>query len=86
MNLLVYGNDMKSVVLVGFSEMEINFANALMIRCPELFALQEVSAPKVDGNDPGHIISTTIGGKNGEPKRVGLEISCWESNCCGFKC
>lgn len=27
-----------------------------------------------DGNDPvtGHIISTTIGGKNGEPKQVTL--------------
>lgn len=30
----------------------------------------------VEGNDPltGHIISTTIGGKNGEPKRVGVEL------------
>lgn len=27
----------------------------------------------MEGNDPvtGHIISTTIGGKNGEPKQVG---------------
>jgi protein brassinosteroid insensitive 2 len=34
--------------------------------------LQEMSATVVDSNDAvtGHIISTTIGGKNGEPKRV----------------
>lgn len=34
--------------------------------------LQEMAAHVVDGNDPvtGHIISTTIGGKNGEPKQV----------------
>ncbi|CAI9784379.1 unnamed protein product [Fraxinus pennsylvanica] len=33
---------------------------------------KEVSASVVDGNDPaaGHIISTTVGGKNGEPKRT----------------
>ena len=31
-----------------------------------------MSAPVMEGNDAvtGHIISTTIGGKNGEPKRV----------------
>ncbi|KAF5824186.1 putative protein-serine/threonine kinase CMGC-GSK family [Helianthus annuus] len=31
-----------------------------------------MSAPVVDGNEAeaGHIISTTIGGKNGEPKQV----------------
>lgn len=31
-----------------------------------------MSTPVVDGNDAvtGHIISTTIGGKNGEPKQV----------------
>lgn len=31
-----------------------------------------MSAPVVNGNneDTGHIISTTIGGKNGEPKQV----------------
>ncbi|KAK4487089.1 hypothetical protein RD792_006404 [Penstemon davidsonii] len=36
------------------------------------FKLQEMSASVVDGNHPvtGHIISTTIGGKNGEPKRT----------------
>ena len=34
--------------------------------------LQEMSAPVIEGNDAvtGHIISTTIGGKNGEPKQV----------------
>lgn len=34
-------------------------------------------APVVEGNDAvtGHIISTTIGGKNGEPKRVSAESS-----------
>lgn len=34
--------------------------------------LQEMSAAVIEGNDPvtGHIISTTIGGKNGEPKQV----------------
>lgn len=39
------------------------------------FLLQEMAGPMVEGNDPltGHIISTTIGGKNGEPKRVGAE-------------
>ncbi|XP_048438240.1 shaggy-related protein kinase eta [Pyrus x bretschneideri] len=32
---------------------------------------KEISAPVVDGSDPtGHIISTTIGGKNGEPKQT----------------
>ncbi|KAF3946548.1 hypothetical protein CMV_027197 [Castanea mollissima] len=32
---------------------------------------KEISGPVVDGNDPtGHIISTTIGGKNGEPKQT----------------
>lgn len=33
-----------------------------------------MSAPVMDGNDAvtGHIISTTIGGKNGEPKQVDM--------------
>lgn len=33
---------------------------------------QEISASVVEGNDSvtGHIISTTIGGKNGETKQV----------------
>ncbi|KAG2687903.1 hypothetical protein I3843_09G071000 [Carya illinoinensis] len=32
---------------------------------------REISGTVVDGNDPtGHIISTTIGGKNGEPKQT----------------
>jgi len=36
--------------------------------------LQEMSAAVIEGNDAvtGHIISTTIGGKNGEPKQVGF--------------
>ena len=50
-------------------------ANALELTLLETLAWllsQEISAPVVDGNDPvtGHIISTTIGGKNGEPKQV----------------
>ena len=38
--------------------------------------IQEMSAPVMDGNGTvtGHIISTTIGGKNGEPKQVSLLI------------
>lgn len=37
-----------------------------------LFLIQEMPAAVVDGHDQvtGHIISTTIGGKNGEPKQV----------------
>jgi|APAra0007618257_1042622.scaffolds.fasta_scaffold03017_11 hypothetical protein len=33
-----------------------------------------MSAAVIEGNDAvtGHIISTTIGGKNGEPKQVGF--------------
>ncbi|GAA0172070.1 non-receptor serine/threonine protein kinase [Lithospermum erythrorhizon] len=33
---------------------------------------KEMSAPVMDGNEAvtGHIISTTIGGKNGEPKQT----------------
>lgn len=36
-----------------------------------------MSARVVDGNDPvtGHIISTTIGGKNGEPKQVMIFVN-----------
>lgn len=36
--------------------------------------MQEMSAAVIQGNDQvtGHIISTTIGGKNGEPKQVGF--------------
>lgn len=36
------------------------------------YKLQDMSAVVIEGNDAvtGHIISTTIGGKNGEPKRV----------------
>lgn len=39
-----------------------------------------MSDPVVDGNNDaltGHIISTTIGGKNGEPKQV-LDNILWE--------
>lgn len=41
------------------------------------YTLQEMSAPVIDGNDPvtGHIISTTIGGKNGEPKQVNIHVN-----------
>lgn len=37
-----------------------------------VLTLQEMTAPVVDGSNEvtGHIISTTIGGKNGEPKQV----------------
>lgn len=40
-----------------------------------LCELQEMSATLIAGNDAvaGHIISTTIGGKNGEPKQVGID-------------
>lgn len=36
------------------------------------FFLQEIEATVVDGNgtETGHIIVTTIGGKNGQPKQV----------------
>lgn len=36
-----------------------------------------MSGPVIDGNDPvtGHIISTTIGGKNGEPKQVNIHVN-----------
>lgn len=36
------------------------------------YKLQEMADPVLDANDAvtGHIISTTIGGKNGEPKQV----------------
>lgn len=56
------------------------------------FVLQEISGPVVDGNDPtGHIISTTIGGKNGEPKQVSivesreyLFVNLWFISFCSF--
>lgn len=37
---------------------------------------QEMSGPVADGNgaEAGHIISTTIGGKNGEPKQACIFI------------
>ncbi|KAF9605403.1 hypothetical protein IFM89_016980 [Coptis chinensis] len=37
-----------------------------------MLQLQEINSAFVDGNDQvtGHIISTTIGGKNGEPKQT----------------
>lgn len=43
-----------------------------------LFDLQEMGTSLIHGNDhlTGHVISTTIGGKNGQPKRV----SCQENN------
>ena len=35
--------------------------------------MQEIEATVVDGNgtETGHIIATTIGGRNGQPKQVG---------------
>lgn len=54
------------------------------------FVLQEISASIVDGNDSvtGHIISTTIGGKNGEPKQVmhPFYVSCDEIRICDLIC
>ena len=37
--------------------------------------MQEIEATVVDGNgtETGHIIATTIGGRNGQPKQV----QCW---------
>lgn len=37
-------------------------------------ALQDMDAAVVDGNgaEAGHIIVTTIGGKNGQPKQVNI--------------
>lgn len=62
--------------------LEISFGVALTLGLClywTLSVLKEMAGPMVEGNDPltGHIISTTIGGKNGEPKRVGpfFEIS-----------
>lgn len=45
------------------------------------FVLQEMAGSMIEGSDPlaGHIISTTIGGKNGEPKRVGVTAYFWSS-------
>lgn len=55
-----------SALFYGYSAV---CAYVCMLCCYEL---QEMSAPVIEGNDAvtGHIISTTIGGKNGEPKRV----------------
>lgn len=41
------------------------------------YQLQEMTSAEVEGNGAitGHIISTTIGGKNGEPKQVRLVTS-----------
>jgi glycogen synthase kinase 3 beta len=38
--------------------------------------LQELEATVVDGNgtETGHIIATTIGGRNGQPKQVYLHL------------
>lgn len=37
------------------------------------YRFQEIEATVVDGNgtETGHIIATTIGGRNGQPKQVG---------------
>ncbi|CAL8134198.1 unnamed protein product [Prunus armeniaca] len=46
--------------------------NHVTRRAPDMDSDKEMSAPVIEGNDAvtGHIISTTIGGKNGEPKRT----------------
>lgn len=55
--------------LLGLEELML-FLNPLSTLIFGVF-MQEMSASVVDGSDPtGHIISTTIGGKNGEPKQV----------------
>ncbi|KAG5552045.1 hypothetical protein RHGRI_010209 [Rhododendron griersonianum] len=43
-------------------------------RPPDLDSDKEMTSAVIAGNDQvtGHIISTTIGGKNGEPKQVGF--------------
>ncbi|KAI8001820.1 DNA ligase 4 [Camellia lanceoleosa] len=50
---------------------EVNPPNTITITATP-HPTQEISAPVVDSNDivTGHIISTTIGGKNGEPKQL----------------
>ncbi|PQQ07483.1 shaggy-related protein kinase eta isoform X1 [Prunus yedoensis var. nudiflora] len=46
--------------------------NHVTRRAPDMDSDKEMSAPVIEGNDAvtGHIISNTIGGKNGEPKRT----------------
>jgi hypothetical protein len=41
--------------------------------------LQELEATVVDGNgtETGHIIATTIGGRNGQPKQVHFHLELW---------
>jgi hypothetical protein len=43
------------------------------------FFCQEIEATVVDGNgtETGHIIATTIGGRNGQPKQVVIHL--WNS-------
>jgi hypothetical protein len=43
-------------------------------KSPVLWNLQELEATTVDGNgtETGHVIATTIGGRNGQPKQVCL--------------
>ncbi len=43
-------------------------------KSPVLWNLQELEATAVDGNgtETGHVIATTIGGRNGQPKQVCL--------------
>lgn len=44
---------------------------------PSFMATQDVEAAVVDGNgtETGHIIVTTIGGKNGQPKQVSVWLT-----------
>ncbi|XWS44513.1 hypothetical protein CRYUN_Cryun15aG0051800 [Craigia yunnanensis] len=46
--------------------------DSMKLRRSDMDSDKEMSAPVIEGNDQvtGHIISTTIGGKNGEPKRT----------------
>lgn len=70
---------LKRLVSLGLADLHAFFV--FLIHCFTVFTLwQEVEAAVVDGNgtETGHIIVTTIGGRNGQPKQVGLEKI---SNC-----
>ncbi|KAM1064313.1 hypothetical protein ACFX2A_028970 [Malus domestica] len=53
--------------------------NHVTRRAPQMDSDKEMSALVMEGNDAitGHIISTTIGGKNGEPKQT----ICYMAKC-----
>ena len=46
--------------------------------------MQEIEATVVDGNgtETGHIIATTIGGRNGQPKQVWSSVECHDAGGC----